>query len=145
MDHRQVLVNAAEDSGDDMDSLSRRFAVLGSISAFLAVGIGAFAAHALRDVLSHEGLRVFEIGGRYHLVHALALLAVAVLNDRLQHRAVGFAGWLFLWGTVLFSGSLYALAITGHKWLGAVTPLGGLLFLAGWAALAWGALRSGTE
>jgi len=84
-------------------------------------------------------LLVFEVGVRYQMYHALALLAVGSVAGRLPAGAVAAAGWLFVAGTVLFSGSLYALALTGHRWLGAVTPLGGAAFLAGWAALAWAA------
>jgi uncharacterized membrane protein YgdD (TMEM256/DUF423 family) len=84
-------------------------------------------------------LAVFEIGVRYQMYHALALLALGAVAGRLPGGAVAAAGWLFVAGTVIFSGSLYLLAVTGARWLGAVTPLGGLAFLAGWAAFAWAA------
>ncbi|HEV8584998.1 MAG TPA: DUF423 domain-containing protein [Methylomirabilota bacterium] len=119
--------------------MERVFLGLGAVSAFGAVALGAFGAHALRARLVPDMLSVFEVGVRYQLYHALALLAVGAVAGRLPGGAVAAAGWLFVAGTVLFSGSLYLLALTGHRWLGAVTPLGGVAFLAGWAALAWGA------
>ncbi|HEU5358822.1 MAG TPA: DUF423 domain-containing protein [Gemmatimonadales bacterium] len=121
--------------------MDRTFAALGALSAGLAVAAGAFGAHALKGHLSPEDLAVFETGARYQMYHALALLAVAWAASRWPVPAVSVAGWLFVAGTILFSGSLYALALTGVRWLGAVTPLGGVAFLAGWAALALGAWR----
>lgn len=118
--------------------MDRIFFTLGAISAFVAVGLGAFAAHGLRGRLSAEMLNVFETGVRYQMYHALALLAVAWATTRGSAAPVVAAGWLFCAGTVIFSGSLYALSVTGQRWLGAITPLGGLAFLAGWLALAWG-------
>ncbi len=108
------------------------FGVLGAVSAFCSVAIGAFGAHALKGRLSTEALAIFETGVRYQMFHALALLLVAAFP---QPRAAA-AGWLFCAGTVLFSGSLYALALTGVRMLGAITPFGGLCFLAGWGVLA---------
>lgn len=102
---------------------------------FLGVAAGAFGAHGLKHVLSEEMKAVFETGARYHLIHSLALLAVAWLSVQYPSRAVAAAGWCFLIGIVFFSGSLYALSLTGLKKLGAVTPVGGLLFLIGWACL----------
>src|SRR3954469_5442844 len=110
-------------------------------SAFVAVAAGAFGAHALRARLSPELLAVFETGARYQMYHALGLLAVAWAATRWPGPWPVRAGWLFLAGTVLFSGSLYGLALTGIRWLGAVTPLGGAAFLAGGLCLAWGASR----
>jgi len=110
--------------------------VLGAVSGLLAVAVGAFGAHALRGRLAEDMLNTFEIGARYHMYHALALLAVAWASSRWPGPAVSTAGWLFVAGIVLFSGSLYLLALTGQRWLGAVTPLGGLCFLGGWLALA---------
>ena len=121
--------------------MERVFFGLGALSAGLAVALGAFAAHGLRGRLSPEALATFETGARYHMYHALALLAVAWASARWPGGATSAAGWLFVAGTVLFSGSLYLLALTGQRWLGAITPLGGLAFIAGWAALAWAALR----
>jgi uncharacterized membrane protein YgdD (TMEM256/DUF423 family) len=119
-----------------------RFAVAGAISAFLAVAAGAFGAHALKARLSPEMLQVFETGARYQMYHALALFAAAVLAADPGNRPAVWAGRLFILGTVLFSGSLYALALSGLGRLGMITPLGGVAFLAGWLALALAARRS---
>jgi uncharacterized membrane protein YgdD (TMEM256/DUF423 family) len=86
-----------------------------------------------------ELLTTFETGARYHMYHALALLVVAWASARWPAGSISAAGWLFVLGTLLFSGSLYLLTVTGHRWLGAITPLGGAAFIAGWLALAWGA------
>lgn len=104
----------------------------GAALMFLAVAAGAFGAHGLKHVLSDEMKAVFETAVRYQAYHALGLFAVAGLSPS---RAAAAAGACFLGGILLFSGSLYALSLSGVRWLGAVTPLGGLLFLAGWACL----------
>ncbi len=119
--------------------MERTFLALGALSAFVSVAAGAIGAHALRTRLAPDLLAVFETGARYQMFHALALLAVAWAVARWPGAAA--AGWLFVAGTVLFSGSLYALALTGARGLGAVTPFGGVAFLAGWLWLAWSALR----
>ena len=119
----------------------RLFATLGAVSAFVAVAAGAFGAHALRARLAPDLLAVFETGARYQMYHALSMVAVAWAVTRWPGPWPARAGWLFLAGTVLFSGSLYALALTGIRWLGAITPLGGLAFLAGWLCLAFAASR----
>ena len=119
----------------------RVFFVIGSVSAFLGVGLGAFAAHGLKSRLSAELLAVFEVGVRYQMYHALALIAVAWACTRWPGATVTASGWLFVAGTVLFSGSLYALSLSGVRWLGAITPFGGLAFLAGWMCLGWAAWR----
>ena len=119
--------------------MDRLFFGLGSASALIAVALGAFGAHGLRSRIVPDMLTTFEIGVRYQMYHALALLAVGAIAGRLPAGAVSAAGWLFVAGTVVFSGSLYTLALTGQRWLGAVTPLGGLAFLAGWTVLAWAA------
>jgi uncharacterized membrane protein YgdD (TMEM256/DUF423 family) len=116
--------------------MARTFWMLGCAFGFLGVGAGAFGAHALRARVPPDLLAVFETGARYQMYHALALLAVAVVASRAQTGAASAAGWLFTAGIVLFSGSLYLLALTGTRWLGAITPFGGLCFLAGWLALA---------
>jgi uncharacterized membrane protein YgdD (TMEM256/DUF423 family) len=121
--------------------VDRLFWSLGALSACLAVAAGAFGAHGLRARLTPELLAVFETGARYQMYHALGLLAVAWAANRWPGGLVGWAGWLFVAGTVLFSGSLYALALTGVRWLGAITPLGGVAFLAGWLCLALAARR----
>jgi uncharacterized membrane protein YgdD (TMEM256/DUF423 family) len=122
-------------------TLDRLFATLGAVSAFVAVGAGAFGAHGLRARLSPDLLAVFETGARYQIYHALGLFAVAWAVTRWPGPWPARAGWLFLAGTVLFSGSLYALALSGLRWLGAITPLGGVAFLAGWLCLAIAASR----
>ena len=123
--------------------MDRTFALAGALSAFMAVAAGAFGAHALRARLPPDLLAVFETGARYQMYHALALLAVAWASNHWPGTPLRAAGWLFIGGTLLFSGSLYLLAVTGARWLGAITPLGGLLFLAGWAALAIGVAKGG--
>ena len=121
--------------------MDRVFFIMGAVLAALGVAAGAFGAHALRGRLTPELLAAFETGVRYHLVHALALLSVAWASTRWPGRATNMAGWLFLAGTVLFSGSLYALSVSGIRALGAITPLGGVAFIAGWMALAWAVWR----
>jgi uncharacterized membrane protein YgdD (TMEM256/DUF423 family) len=116
--------------------MDRTFLLLGGILGFLGVGFGAFGAHALRTRLSPEMLAVFETGVRYQMYHTLAMLIVAAAIGHIgSARLLVAAGWSFFAGIVLFSGSLYALALTGVTTLGAITPIGGLLFLAGWACL----------
>jgi len=117
------------------------FIPLAALSACISVAAGAFGAHALAATLTPERLAVFETAARYQMYHALALLAVGLLATQADSRALTIAGWLFVAGTLLFSGSLYALTLTGTRWLGAVTPLGGVAFIAGWLALAWAAWR----
>jgi uncharacterized membrane protein YgdD (TMEM256/DUF423 family) len=119
--------------------MTRIFAVAGALSAAIAVVLGAFAAHGLRTRLTPELQATFEVGVRYQMYHALALLAVAWGAARWPGGAIGAAGVLFAVGTLIFSGSLYLLVLTGHKWLGAITPLGGLALIAGWLLFAWGA------
>jgi uncharacterized membrane protein YgdD (TMEM256/DUF423 family) len=121
--------------------MDRVFVVAGALSAALAVAAGAFGAHGLRARLAPEMLAVFETGARYQLFHALGILAAAWASTRWPGGASAAAGWLFLAGTVLFSGSLYALALSGVRALGAVTPFGGVAFMAGWVALALAAAR----
>jgi uncharacterized membrane protein YgdD (TMEM256/DUF423 family) len=125
------------------NGVDRLFVILGALSAFVGVGAGAFGAHALKVRLAPDLLAVFDTGARYQLVHALALLAVAWACQRWPGARADRAGWCFVAGTVLFSGSLYALALTGVRTFGAVTPFGGAAFLAGWALLAWSAWRGG--
>ena len=109
---------------------------VGALMGFVGVGLGAFGAHALRGRLSPEMLAIFETAVRYQMYHAIALLAVAAMMSRVDGRSVVIAGWSFIVGILIFSGSLYALALTGVTMLGAITPLGGLALLAGWVALA---------
>ncbi len=123
--------------------MERTFLLVGSVLGFLGVAFGAFGAHALKSRLSTEMLAVFETGVRYQMYHAFALLIVAAAIGRVGDAGLlVVAGWLFAAGVLLFSGSLYALALTGTGMFGAITPIGGLLFLAGWAVLAvFAALR----
>ncbi len=114
----------------------------GAVLSGLGVLVGACGAHGLRDRVTADMLAVFETGVRYHLIHGLAVIAVAWAASRWPSAWIGAAGWLFAAGIVVFSGSLYILAISGVRWWGAVTPIGGVCFLAGWAALAVGALRA---
>jgi uncharacterized membrane protein YgdD (TMEM256/DUF423 family) len=108
----------------------------------LAVVFGAFGSHALRGRLTPEQLAIFEIGVRYQMYHALALLGVAVLVVRMPGTSLPLAaGWLFIIGVVIFSGSLYLLALTGTRAMGAITPIGGVLLIVGWALLSLAALR----
>jgi uncharacterized membrane protein YgdD (TMEM256/DUF423 family) len=126
-----------------MPSAAKLFVTLGALAAALGVALGAFGAHALRAKLSPELLAVYRTGVEYHFYHALGLVLVGLaalhLPDSTPLRA---AGWMMLAGIVLFSGSLYLLAVTGVRALGAVTPVGGVAFIAAWALLAWAALRS---
>lgn len=120
----------------------RSFFVAGSVSGAAGVLLGAFAAHALRDTLTPAMVGIFETGVRYQMVHALALFIAGAAAERLKDSGLPrYAGWFFLLGTVLFSGSLYLLALTGRRWLGIVTPLGGIAFVAGWLCLAMAALK----
>lgn len=116
------------------------FARVAAFLGFLAVALGAFGAHGLRSRLGTGGVEIWRTAALYHLVHAVALLAVALAADRL--RGALATCWLFVVGTVFFSGSLYALALTGVTWLGAITPLGGAAFMAGWLTLALAMRRS---
>lgn len=121
---------------------ARLLVVLGAVSALLAVAAGAFGAHGLRARLAPDALAVFETAARYQIYHALGLLGAGLAHARWGAPQLVWAGWLFVLGTLLFSGSLYWLALTGARWLGALTPFGGLSFLLGWAAFAWGVLAA---
>ncbi len=114
------------------------FITLAGIFGGLSVAAGAFASHALKERLSDRALEIFEVGARYQMYHALALLLVAILLSQSKTPSTGLiaSGWLFIIGTFIFSGSLYALSLSDIKILGAITPLGGAAFIAGWSALA---------
>ena len=116
--------------------MDRTFIFVGALMGFLGVGLGAFGAHGLKTRVSPDMLAVFETGVRYQMYHALALIVVGLLMSRMEGRAMLVAGWSFIAGILIFSGSLYALALTGVTILGAITPIGGVAFLAGWIALA---------
>jgi uncharacterized membrane protein YgdD (TMEM256/DUF423 family) len=117
--------------------MDRFFFSAGAIAAFIAVALGAFGAHSLRTKLTAEMLNIFEVGVRYQMYHALGLIAVAWATAKWPEANLNAAGWCFIAGIVIFSGSLYLLSLTGARWLGAITPIGGLAFLAGWAILIW--------
>jgi uncharacterized membrane protein YgdD (TMEM256/DUF423 family) len=116
--------------------MDRIFFAIGAISACVGVAAGAFGAHGLKNRLDAEMLAVFETGVRYQMYHAFGLIAVAWALSRWPGQLMVTSGWLFVAGTILFSGSLYLLSLTGQRWLGAITPLGGLAFIAGWLCLA---------
>jgi uncharacterized membrane protein YgdD (TMEM256/DUF423 family) len=118
--------------------LDRHLYICAALAGFFGVALGAFAAHGLKATLAPEMLSAFETGVRFQMYHAFALFAAAWGLARWQTRLFAVAGWLFVAGIVIFSGSLYLMASAGMRWLGAVTPLGGLAFLAGWLCLAWG-------
>lgn len=119
------------------------FVILGAVLGGIGVAAGAFGAHALKAQLEPRMLEVFETAARYQMYHALALPGVAWIGQQTQSPAAQFAGWAFVAGILLFSGSLYAMALTGVRGMGAITPFGGAAFLAGWAALALAATKLG--
>ncbi|MBF2027892.1 MAG: DUF423 domain-containing protein [Oscillatoriales cyanobacterium C42_A2020_001] len=123
--------------------MAQIFLAIAAMFGGLSVAAGAFGSHALRAQLSDRALEIFETGARYQMYHALALLAVGILLTRAESvpPTLPFAGFAFIIGTVIFSGSLYALSISNIKWLGAITPFGGAFFIAGWACLAIAALQ----
>lgn len=122
--------------------MARIFWILGCAAALAAVAAGAFGAHALRARIPAERLEVWNTAASYQMYHALALLIVGLAAMRWPGSAsLPTAGWMFVGGIVLFSGSLYLLALTGTRWLGAVTPVGGVAFLVGWILLAWAGWR----
>lgn len=117
--------------------MERVFVTLGAAIAGIGVAAGAFGAHALRKRLAGDMLAIFEVAVRYQMYHALALLAIAWGMNRWSATLMATGGWLFVLGTLLFSGSLYLLSLTGKRWLGAITPLGGVALLAGWVCVIW--------
>ncbi len=122
--------------------MAKIFLIIGAICAFLSVGFGAFGAHALRDHISREMLDVYHTGVQYQFFHAIGLLIVGILALHFpQSGLLRWSGWLMLAGIILFSGSLYALSISGVRWLGAITPFGGISFLISWILLVILAIR----
>ena len=121
--------------------MQRLVLILGALSGAIGVAAGAFGAHALRDTVEPRLLEVFETAARYQMYHALALVAVGLVGSRWPSRLLAAAGWLFVVGTLFFSGSLYAMTFTGIRALGAVTPIGGVCFIAGWLCLAVAAAK----
>ena len=120
----------------------RTLVAAGALNMFIAVGCGAFGAHGLKKLLSEEMLTIWHTGVTYQFMHALGMIAVALLMPRMDGAALRWAGQLMLAGIVIFSGSLYLLALTGTRILGAITPLGGVAFLAAWLLVAWAACKS---
>lgn len=119
-----------------MKNLTRLFVILGSLNAALAVILGAFGAHMLKNQLSENLMTIFQTGNQYHFYHALGLFAVAFIASHTNSKLVKWSGLLMFIGIILFSGSLYILSITGIKWLGAITPIGGIAFIGAWIVLA---------
>jgi uncharacterized membrane protein YgdD (TMEM256/DUF423 family) len=129
----QGISNSILDGIGDM--ISRFWLIFGTISGFAVVALGAFGAHSLKDILNENGKLIYERAVLYHMFHSIALIAVGLLQKTIKEVSFAPAGWAFLVGIFLFSGSLYFLAVTGLKWIGAITPLGGTAFLFGWAWL----------
>jgi uncharacterized membrane protein YgdD (TMEM256/DUF423 family) len=129
-----------------MSNAGKTLIAIGASSAAIAVALGAFAAHGLKQNISPEMLSIFEMAARYQMYHAFALTVTGFALNMLSSetaRLLRAAGWCFLSGTLLFSGSLYLLVLFDQRWLGAITPLGGLLFIGGWCLFAWSFFRSG--
>lgn len=122
--------------------MDRVFFIIAAGSAFIAVAAGAFGAHGLRGQLDADLLAAFEIGVRYQMYHALALMGISFACTRWPGKLIHAGGWLLIIGSIFFSGSLYLLSLTGMKGLGAMTPVGGMLLLAGWLCLAVGAFKA---
>lgn len=121
--------------------MARTFFALGAVFGFVGVALGAMGAHALTGRVAPDRLSVYEVGVRYQMYHALALLAVAWAVERFPWGGTVASGWLFVVGILIFSGTLYALAFGAPRWFGAITPIGGLCFLAGWLLLVAAAMR----
>jgi len=120
----------------------RQLIILAALNMIAAVGAGAFGAHGLKQMLSADLLAVWQTGVLYHLIHALGLFVVALLGMHYGSSLLSTAGIIMFVGIVLFSGSLYLLCLTGTRWLGAVTPIGGVAFLVAWALVAWAAFKA---
>ena len=129
----------------DKMMMTHKFLIIGPILAFLAVALGAFGAHGLKAVLSPKMFTVFETGVRYHMYHAVGVIVAGWAGTTWHHRFFRYAGWAFILGIVFFSGSLYVLSLTEVRWLGAITPLGGVMFLTGWVLLAIGFYKNSTS
>lgn len=122
--------------------MAKLFISLGSILAFLGVALGAFGAHALKSRLTPDMMKIFETGVQYHMLHAIALVMVGIISHWLNDsQLLAWSGRMFLAGIIIFPGSLYVLTMTGIRTFGAITPIGGLAFLAGWFLLAVVALK----
>lgn len=122
--------------------IDRGLAICAALNMFFAVGAGAFGAHGLKRMISVDMLAVWQTAVLYHLIHGVAILALAVAAPRMASGLWTTAGWVMFAGIMMFSGSLYLLATTGQRWLGPITPLGGVALLAGWSMVAWAAWRA---
>ncbi|MBX3334181.1 MAG: DUF423 domain-containing protein [Nitrospira sp.] len=125
----------------DVDASSRWLVLIGCVSAGLGVAAGAFGAHMLKDLLEPNMLAVYDTATRYQMYHAFGLVLTGLVVRVGRDRGAAKAGWLFLAGTLLFCGSLYGVSLLGIRWLGAVTPVGGVLFIVGWLVLGWRGLK----
>jgi len=125
----------------EVDASSRWLVLIGCVSAGLGVAAGAFGAHMLKDLLETNMLDVYDTATRYQMYHAFGLVLTGLVVRVGRDRGVVKAGWLFLAGTLLFCGSLYGVSLLGIRWLGAVTPVGGVLFIVGWLVLGWRGLK----
>jgi uncharacterized membrane protein YgdD (TMEM256/DUF423 family) len=123
--------------------MHKKFIIIGAISSMLSVVVGAFSAHALKTTLeATQRLETFETAVKYQFYHSLGLILLGLLMLQFQHKTFTVSGYGFIIGIIVFSGSLYALSITGYTILGAITPMGGLAFIIGWGAFAWGVYRA---
>lgn len=122
--------------------MAKLFLTIGGINAFLAVALGAFGAHALKSYLSPEWMQIYHTGNQYHFYHAIGLLVIGLIAVHLPESGLlKWSGWLMLTGIILFSGSLYLLAVTRIQWLGAITPFGGIAFLGAWVLMVIAVLK----
>ena len=124
--------------------MAQRFIQIGAALAFLGVAVGAFGAHIIAERVEARDLEIFKTGVFYHLIHALALLLYGIILER-KPAAPAWPGWAFIIGIMVFSGSLYILVLSGQRWLGAITPIGGIAFLAAWAGTVYAAGKGVTE
>lgn len=120
---------------------SRYFIALGAISAFLSVGLGAFGAHAIKQTIAAELLAIYQTAVDYQFFHSLGLILIGLVYQQLPTKLIKSAGWLIVFGIIVFSGSLYILSLTGIRWLGAITPIGGTAFILAWFLLAIGSFK----
>ena len=135
----RALTSGGRPARVNLHSMDRLFFILGAVSAAISVGTGAFGAHGLKARVAPEMLAIWETASRYQMYHAFGLIVTGWMASRWPSGASNAAGWLFVAGTVIFSGSLYVMTLTGIRWLGAITPIGGVAFIAAWIVLAWAA------
>lgn len=122
----------------NLSKTSRTFIILGALSGFLSVSFGAFGAHAIKQWMSADLMAIYQTAVSYQMYHSLGLILIALVYQQQQHKMIKAAGWLMLSGIIVFSGSLYTLALTDSRWLGAITPIGGILLLLAWLLLGFG-------